>query len=179
MVFGSDTKTGTPKVLQWVGGIGGLALGKYSGVSLLIPAVLTAAIWWCASKLLKDDNKPMVPTIAVNAGHAAWMLLSLLMLGASALALVGPDLVVYVIGLGWLLLRPGRGALYLLFIFQIITVAVNLFMLSEAGLGSPTHKALLVHVVWRCMAMFYMFQLYWHFKKQPGDDEPMTEILGD
>lgn len=153
-----------------VGWIAGAAIGTYSGINLLIPLFATGAAWWTASKLLRDEKKLILPAFSINAGHFLWLTLALLLMGAGALSTVGGDLIVYVIGLAWLLRKPSLGPLYLLGIFQLVSLGINGYSLAEAAVGSAPHKALLVHVIWRAMALFFMFKLFVALKNAPKTD---------
>lgn len=148
----------------------GTAIGLYSGINLLIPLFATGAVWWATSKFLKDDKKVIVPAFSVNAGHSLWLSLALLLVGAHAFANVGSDLIVYFVGLVWLLKKPSLGPLYLLGIFQLASLGINGYALTEAAVGSAQHKALLVHVIWRALALFLMLKLFLILKKKPKTD---------
>ena len=155
------------KALGIVGWIAGAAIGIYSGINMLIPLFATGAVWWAGSKLLKDEKKVILPAFAVNAGHFLWLALALVLMGAGAFTTVGGDLIVYVIGLAWLLKKPSLGPLYLLGIFQLVSLSINGYSFAEAAVGSAPHKALLVHVIWRALALFFMFKLFLALRKKP------------
>ncbi len=155
------------KALGVFGWIVGAAVGSYSGINLLIPLFATGAVWWVGARLLKDDKKVILPAFSVNAGHCLWLTLGVLMTGAGALSAVGGDLIVYSIGLIWLLIKPSLGPLYLLGIFQLLSLGVNGYSFAEATVGSAPHKALLVHIIWRTLALFFMLKLFLILKKKP------------
>ena len=154
------------KVLGILGGIAGAAVGQYAGVDLLIPLLATALVWWGGSKLLKDERKEILPAFAVNAGHFLWLSLGLSMLGAQAFATLGLDLVLYAIGLAWLLKKPSIGPLILLGIYQALSLGINGYSLAVAAVGSGSHKALLVHVIWRAMALFFIAKLFFILRRK-------------
>ena len=157
------------KALGIVSWIVGAAIGIYSGINLLIPAFTTGAVWWAGSKLLKDEKKEILPTLSVNAGHFLWLSLAPVLMGTGALSTVGGDLIVYVIGLAWLLKKPSFGPLYLLGIFQILSLGINGYSFAEAAVGSASHKALLAHVIWRALALFFIFKLFLVLRKAKTD----------
>jgi hypothetical protein len=154
------------KVFGILGGVVGAAVGQYAGVDLLIPLLSMALVWWGGSKLLKDDRKEILPTFAVNAGHFLWLSLGLFLLGAQAFANLGLDLILYTIGLAWLLKKPSFGSLILLGIYQAVSLGVNVYSLALAGVGSGEHKALLVHVIWRAMALFFIAKLMFTLRRE-------------
>jgi hypothetical protein len=137
-----------------VGTVVGVAVGMYSGINLLIPLTGAFLCGWIAYKLVKEDVKPMVPAIAVQLGHGLWMLFGFIML--RVLNQNALDLVILAAGLTWLLVRPGLGPVILLSTYQCIAFVVNLLSFLAAGVGSTTHKALLVHLVFRLAAVLLM-----------------------
>jgi hypothetical protein len=154
------------KVLGILGGVVGAVVGQYAGVDLLIPLLATTLVWWGGTKLLKDERKVILPAFAVNAGHFLWLSLSLFMLGAQAFAILGFDLLLYIIGLAWLLKKPSFGPLILLGIYQALSLGVNGYSLAVAAVGSGSHKALLVHVIWRAMALFFVVKLMFTLRRK-------------
>jgi len=97
-----------------------------------------------------------VPAFSVNAGHFLWLSLSLFLVHPAPVAAIGPDLVIYAIGLAWLVVKPSSGPLYLLGIYQVVLLGVNGYAFAHATVGSVEHKALLIHLIWRAMALFFM-----------------------
>jgi hypothetical protein len=159
----ADKASGTRKALNIVAGIIGAGVGVYAGINLLIPLGLTAAVWWAGKKWLPSPKQLYVPAIAVQTGHLLWLSLGLLYVGDFGLDLL--DVVVLVIGLTWLVLKPGLGPVLLLTAFQVLAFAVNAVSFVEVTIGSNPHKALLVHMVWRLMALFFMWHAYVQSRK--------------
>lgn len=156
----SPKKGPASKALGVFGWITGAAIGTYSGINLLIPLFATGSIWWVGARLLKDEQKVILPAFSVNAGHCLWLALGAVLIGSGALSAVGGDLIIYAIGLIWLLLKPGIGPLYLLGIFQLLSLGINGYSLTEATIGSAPHKALLIHVIWRALSLFFTLKLF-------------------
>jgi hypothetical protein len=155
------------KVLGIVGGIVGAAVGQYSGIDLLIPLFATALVWWGGSKLFPEEKKAIVPAFAVNAGHCLWLSLGLVLLGRAGIASLGLDVVLYAIGLAWLFKKPSSGPLILLGIYQALSLIYNGYSLAVATFESGDHKALLVHVIWRAMALFFVVKLFVTLRRRP------------
>lgn len=155
------------KVLGVFGWIVGAAVGTYSGINMLIPLFATGAVWWVSTRLLKDEKKMILPAFCVNAGHFLWLTLGVVLTGGGAFSTVSGDLIVYVIGLVWLLKKPSLAPLYLLGIFQLLSLGINGYAFAEATIGSAPHKALLVHIIWRALALFFMLKLFLILKKKP------------
>ena len=157
------------KVLRIIGWIAGAAIGNYSGINMLIPLFVTGVVWLIGTKLLKDERKKIVPVLSVNAGHFLWLALALFLMGTDALSSFGGDIFFYVIGLTWLLKRPSLGALYFLGAFQLVSLGINGYAFVEAAIGSVAHKALLVHVIWRALSLFFIFKLFLLFRNSKND----------
>ena len=155
------------RVFGW---IVGAAVGTYSGIILLIPLLATGTVWWVSERLLNDAKKVILPAFSINAGHFLWLTLGVVLTGASTFAAHGLDLAVYIIGLAWLLKRPSLAPLYLLGIFQLISLGVNGYSFAEATIGSGLHKALLVHVIWRALSLFFVLKLFLILRKKPKTD---------
>jgi hypothetical protein len=144
------------------GQIGGLivggVIGNYSGINLVIPAVIAAGAWWIGKKKMRPAKLSYLPAIAVQTGHLMWIFLGIVMIGALGLALV--DVVVLLIGITWLVLKPSIGPLIFLTLFQALAFAMNVITIAEVAVGSNPHKALVVHLILRVLAVFYMWSAY-------------------
>jgi len=111
---------------------------------------------------------------SVNAGHCLWLSLGLLLIRPAPVASVGPDLVLYAIGLTWLISKPSSAPLYFLGFYQAVSLAVNGYAFSGAAMGTAAHKALLVHLIWRTMALFLIAKLFLKLRQQPTS--PSTAV---
>lgn len=151
------------KARDIVGWIVGAGVGVYAGIHLLVPLGFTAATWWGGKKLLGSETRPYLPAIAVQAGHLLWLSMGLLIIGVLDLSAI--DVLVLAVGITWLLLKPNLGAIIFLTFYQVVGLAVNGVSFPEQVVGSTLHKALVVHVIWRLMALFLMWQAYLHSRK--------------
>ena len=158
------------KSLEIVACVIGLAVGRYSGLNLLIPLLFTGVAWWLATKFLPEHNKLIAPAFAVQCGHAVWMALGLVSLGA--INENAFDIVLVAGGLAWLVAKPGAGPLYLLGGYQLVALLINGYLLYDAEVGGAAHKALLVHVAWRVLALFFIVQVFFKVR------EVSTETAG-
>lgn len=140
------------------GFIGGVAVGTYSGINLLIPLFATGVVLWISTKLLTDEKKLVIPALSVNVGHFLWLGLGIALTGV--LNANFADLLVYAIGLLWLIKKPSTGPLYLLGAYQSLSFSVNAVAFAGAAIGSSDHKALLIHLIWRGMALFLIVKLF-------------------
>ncbi|HKT30425.1 hypothetical protein [Dyella sp.] len=156
-----DDAIGTStKVASIVAAIGGWAVGMYSGVNLLVPLVATAVVWLVGRNVFSERKQIALPAFCVQAGHLMWFVVGAVMsrqLASPALI----DIVWLAIGLTWLWLRPGKTALYVLIIYQLLALPYNVLQFSQADFGTTANKVLLVHVIWRCIALFYMARMFY------------------
>jgi hypothetical protein len=152
------------KVAGLAAAVGGWAVGMYAGFNLLVPLVATALVWLIGKKLFSQPKQLMLPAFCVQAGHLAWFLVGM----AVSRQLLSPaliDIVVLSIGLTWLGIRPGRAALYVLTVYQMLSLPYNLLQFSQTEFATAENKILLVHCIWRCLAMFYMVRMYYRMQK--------------
>jgi hypothetical protein len=136
----------------------GLAVGAYAGIHLLIPLVASATAWWLGRTLLPRLDERYLIAAAVQAGHLAWLALGQVLLGIR-----GPDLLdplILLVGITWLVARPGLPPVVVLTVYQAVALAMNSVALVRLPAGHPLHKALLVHLLWRLMALVLMWRAY-------------------
>ena len=136
----------------------GITAGVYSGIHLLIPLALTGLVWWAARKLLPHRPPDFVAAAAVQAGHLLWIAIGLIVIGALTVDLV--DIAILLIGVVWLLARPGLAPVILLTIYQVLALLINLFALLAFPIGHNLHRALLVHIIWRGLALILMWRAH-------------------
>ncbi|GLQ88404.1 hypothetical protein [Dyella flagellata] len=152
------------KVAGLVAALGGWAVGIYAGFNLLVPLVATALVWLTGRKLFGKAKQLVLPAFCVQAGHLVWFLVGMAMsrpLPGSNLV----DIVLLSFGLTWLWMRPGKIALCLLTVYQLLSLPYNLLQFSHAEFGGTENKVLLVHCIWRCLALFYMVRMYYRIGK--------------
>jgi len=134
----------------------GVAAGVYSGIHLLIPLVLTALVWWGARKLLPDRPSDFVIAAAVQAGHLLWIAIGLVVIGALTVDLV--DIAILLAGVVWLLAKPGLAAVIVLTVYHAAALLINLAAFLAIPIGENLHRALLIHIVWRVLALVFMWR---------------------
>lgn len=136
----------------------GIAVGVYSGTHLLIPLALTGLVWWAARKRFPDHSPDYVAAAAVQAGHLLWIAVGLIVMGALTVDLV--DIAILLIGVVWLLLWPGLAPVIVLTIYQALALLINLFAFLNFPIGHNLHRALLVHIIWRALALILMWRAH-------------------
>ena len=173
------TRDSTPstalKISSVVGAAIGWGLGAYSGINLLIPLVATGAVFFAAWKLLPEDRRIALPALSVQAGHLLWFVIGMITtktIGANAL-----DVLWLLTGLIWLAAKPGRGPLWVLGIYQLLSLPLNLYLFLHVSVGTLAHKALLVHIVWRAMALGLMGMMYMRLRREElGSEVSSPEV---
>jgi hypothetical protein len=136
----------------------GIAVGVYSGIHLLIPLALSGLGWWAGRKLLPDRPPDFVAAAAVQAGHLLWIAIGLIVIGALTVDLI--DITILLIGVVWLLARPGLAPVVVLTVYQALALLINLFAFLNFPVGSNLHRALLVHLLWRVLALVLMWRAH-------------------
>ena len=145
------------RALGILASIVGIGLGIYTGMELLWPLALIGVTWWLAAKLVPEEKQIVIPTFAVQCGHALYMSLNFAVLRFVDEGII--DVVLWAGGLTWLLARPGRGPLFFLSVVQIIALIAVGYMLVGAEVGTSDHKAALVNIMLRTIALFFMLRL--------------------
>ena len=131
--------------------------------------LLTFAVWWLCSKLLKGDNQRIVPALSVNLAH--FLSFGFGLLYAGIVGLFEPlnviDLLFYSAGIVWLVLRRSRGAILFLGLFQATSLAASIFDLASSASSVMTNTILLFHICWRSLALLLIGKLWLDLRKRP------------
>ena len=136
----------------------GIAAGAYSGIHLLIPLALAGLFWWVARKLLPHRPPEFVGAAAVQAGHLLWLAVGLIVIRALTVDLV--DIAILLIGVVWLLARPGLAPVIVLTVYQSLALLISLVAFLNLPVGHNLHRALLVHLLWRVLALILMWRAH-------------------
>ena len=146
-------------------------IGSYSGIYIVILVLPSLVIWWLCKKLLHDSAKIYVTTISMQTAQMFALVFLMVFYIAkgtfpySVIGLVG-DLIIPAAGVGWLILRPRLPALIYLTVYQVAMLAFNGFLIYQLQVGDMQHKAIAAHIVWRVMAVFYMWSPFFNSKAQ-------------
>jgi len=161
------------KIGTGIGWVIGGAIGYYTGLNFLIPFGLALLSGWIANKIIKSSfSKAMIPAFAVQCGQMLWMFLAILW-GYPASIII--ELILVIIVLVWLLMRPSLIPVILLSIYQIIGFVDSILKFISYSFGTPEHKALLIHLIIRIVAVFLMFTGLREIRKHKVLDK--TQIL--
>jgi hypothetical protein len=154
-----------------IGGIGGVALGSYVGVNMLIPFASAAFLWWLLNRSMQGPARAFVSASAIQGGHTIWMLLGVLSVGTGGYELF--DVVLVAGGLAWLLVAPGPGPVFVLALYQAVALLINLNGLVGLQVGTFVHRAVVMHVALRVSALAYLFIGY-RALNQPAPGTPVV-----
>jgi hypothetical protein len=132
-----------------------MAVGRYSGLMLLLPVGAATAVWAVVSRVEIRTPKYLLAAIAVQSGHVIWLLTALFISeGRTVLHLI--EVVLMTGSLIWLCLSPGIWPVVLLTVWQSLVLLLTVEAFTEATVGTLAHKALLVHIIFRIAAIYLM-----------------------
>jgi hypothetical protein len=135
-----------------------IAVGAYAGLHLFLPLAATALAWWVGARPFGGARRAVVPAAAVQAGHLLWLAFGQVVTGALDAGVI--DLAILTVGVVWLVSRPGLAPTLLLTLYQAWALVTNGAAFAAAAPGTLAHRALLVHVLWRLLALVLMWRAY-------------------
>lgn len=147
-----------PAAIRLVGAAVAIALGAYSGLHLLLPLAATALAWWAGRRLLPDSRHVVLPAVAVQIGHLLWLTFGQVVRGGLDAGVI--DLLILTLGVVWLVARPGLAPILVLTLYQSWALVTNAAAFAAAEPGTLAHRALLIHLVWRGLALVLMWRAY-------------------
>jgi hypothetical protein len=136
--------------------VAAIALGVYCGLHLVLPLALTGLVWWAARKRFPDRSPDYVAAASVLGGHLLWIAVGLVVIGALTVDLV--DIAIMLGGVFWLLLRPGLAPVIVLTVYEVLLLLINLLAFLGFPIGHNLHRALLIHIIWRGLAVILMWR---------------------
>lgn len=156
----ANEKSQTGRSLQSVAGcagaLGGFLLSRYCQACMWIPLIATVIVGGLLFLTPRYRRSPMLPSIAIQSGHMFWMILGLLVAPAMVLRIL-PDVLILLIGITWLMLRPGLACVVFLTLYQVLSLAVNVRLASVVAVDSLACKALVAHIVLRILSILSMW----------------------
>lgn len=150
--YGTNLKVGT---------VIGAAVGWYAGLALFVPLVLAFVIGFIFWRISGESRRRLVAVFSVQASQLIWAVAALMMLGLSGLQFfMLVDIVLWSVGLVWLMAKPGKAPLIYLAVFQAFSIVVVVLNLVHVPLASPQSKGLAANVFLRVEALIFMFAIY-------------------
>lgn len=152
-----------------IGAVGGWALSHYTGPALWIPGFATLLLFLLFTKTPLRP-KYFLGAIVITGGHVVWFVVASVI--AQVWALTALDIVVLTVGLVWLWVRPSLAAALFLGVVQLGSLAYSGYLISAQPFGSPAHKALTVHCLWRLLALIALVVGYLRMRRErlTGED---------
>jgi hypothetical protein len=151
-----------------VGSVFGALIGRYCGISLLVPFAMAVGMLLLLNKI---PSSPKVFRLAwsVQAAHALWMCIGGAVTGLWSKVAI--DIIILVAGLAWLWVRPGLGPVILLGVYQLAAGVSNVISLIGAQIASEQHKALAAHLFLRLAAVVLLIAGYIQIRKQQNESQ--------
>lgn len=140
-----------------------ILIGKYSGINLLIPAVMIGIFYFLMTKVIfKNDENPYLVSASFLFGHAAWISIGTIVVmatmgEASSFAAVGNliECLIYFLITLVMLIRPGMATGIITIILEIPTILINALQIAGTEFNTDDHKALVVHIALRVTILIY------------------------
>jgi hypothetical protein len=137
-----------------------VAFIKYFGISFFIPAIIIFFSWlWLNKKIKNSKLTSIIPALAIQSGQvlciSITLILSVAMHEYFAIAVLF-DILILIIGLMWLIMRPGIKPIILLSIYQILSSLVSITNLIYQEINSPSFKASIIQLIIKIAAVFFM-----------------------
>ena len=143
----------------------GWFFGLYVGlVNFIVPVIGATTAILLQRRFLPKEKRSFLMSVSIQAGHGLWLTIGLVWL--RRLNLNDIDLLVIAAGLTWLSIRPGLLPVIWLVAYQSFGLAVNLYSLSEATLGSLPSRALPMHILLRVLALGAMVTEYHAYRRK-------------
>lgn len=144
--------------VMWAAGIIGMLAGRYAGINLLIPLAGAAIAFYGLKRLAPAQKSIWFGAISVQVGHAIWFIVGIAITGQFNTVL---DPILLLLGVLWLLAKPGTAPVVVLSLFQLAALTYNAHLFLGTEFGTDPNKALFVHIIFRAMAIGLMvFALY-------------------
>lgn len=141
----------------------GIAVASYAGQYLVFPLLGSGLTWWLGKKKLAQEKQEHLPAIAVQTGYLAWLIIAFVAAHKLNSNLI--DILLLSVGLWWLFSKPGLKPIILLGLYQILGISANLIAFLATPVNTLPHKVLLIHIIWRAMALFFMGSSYLRLRK--------------
>lgn len=155
------------------GAAGGWALSQYCGASIWIPGVAALLLLLLFTKT-PIHPKWFVGAITTTGAHIIWFVIGSAITGAWATTAL--DIIALLVGIIWLWLLPALGAVIFLGLVQLASLAINVFALTSAPIGVPTHRALTAHCVFRLLAITCLIYGYIRMRRSRSDVPPIGSL---
>lgn len=129
-------------------------LGRYTGLHLLLALVSILIFAVISRKNLKQDPQPMLPAFIVQAAHLLWTVMSMFISGLYGTLI---DIFFLLIGLTWLIEKPGIRPVIFLSTYHLLGLVFDVvFLLLNMKLSMEICSLVFLHIALRIFAMIFM-----------------------
>lgn len=145
------------------------ALQWYAGADLMFPMMMIAACELVLYFTVDASRTRLISTLSVQAGQIAWHAFSFSVWGVVApLHAATLPSGIGLLGLGYLMARPGRLPLYMLGTYQLCELMPELSQLAQTPWDTALSKQLVVSTTLRLWAILVMGRLHQELLKAPS-----------
>lgn len=160
----------TPAMLAFlVAAAGAWLICQYAGPMVWTPGIATILALLLFAKT-RVRPRHFGTAIATTIGHLAWFVVASFV--ANLWLTAAPDILLLGAGIAWLWTRPGLPSALALGVLQSGSLVFNLFQLSSFPVGTPPHRALAVHTLWRLLAVGFLIGGWIRMKRPPVPTGP-------
>ncbi len=169
---GSTSKTAAFSPAAIAGWIGGFALSKFLGMMVLIPLFGGGVCWYAGRRFWPEMDRSLWAAVSTQVGHILWFGVAIAMLSSDATLIA--EVVGYTVLVALVVIFKRPGTVYALLAYQAFATAINFYSLISTEFGTVPNKALLVHLIVRSLAIFFMVKFLVEVRKTPS---PPSEAL--
>jgi LSD1 subclass zinc finger protein len=113
-----------------------IAIGRYLGITAVIPFFSALALWWIGDKYIKPERVAIVPILAIQGSQLIWMVMGLSVSGEVA-HLILLDILFLLVSSVWIYRSQGKGPLSLALGYQAISMVWNITELADLAPSRP------------------------------------------
>jgi len=135
-------------------------------MSYLLAVILIVVSSLAAWRLLPRDARFLAFAVGVLAAQVISLVMSVVAFGWDAVPQVGPDFVALVVGLAWLIWRPGRAPLLFLMAYQAFALPVKTYILFDQDFTLSFIRGVITTILVQILALFALYDAYAKLKSR-------------
>jgi hypothetical protein len=156
--------------------VGGMALSQALGIGWLPFLLLGAGSYFLLTKVLHGNRSRLIPALTVLGVHMGWVLIGCLVDPAAAMAsLAFVDVIVLLLLAAWLVAKPGLLPAILILGVQVLSLAANVFALSDTASSNLMFGALIFHIILRIA--FITLLVRWLMSRADEQPDALAEVF--
>lgn len=167
---GDETKIFAAKLVGIPAFAAAFILAKYAGGNFLAPLIVGVVAYFVLLKFQPKLSPLLNFLLATQIAHVGWMAMSMFV--PEGLSKIGTDLLFMNALIVWTWIRPNRASLSALVAFELLSLALNLWVMSTAN--EATLIPLSIHIAIRLLIVGVSVRIiwkqeYWAAKVLSGD----------